>query len=179
MDYECLSPTDGRVHDEHAVLARTPGGLVLLTAHSHAPVATVLRETEPGHFPAAEGDAPFPMAIRLEVPEPGHLRYLWSYGMPGEEPQLRDVGDLKLVERLRPPADEAQAASSSSAGRMRPGSTLMPGPMVERHGDALDVAALGRGRLGPLELVEHGPEVRRSGRRGSKLTLPTGTCTLP
>ena len=41
---------------------------------------------------------PFPMAIRLEVPEPGHLRYLWSYGMPGEEPKLRDEGDLTLVE---------------------------------------------------------------------------------
>ena len=97
MDYECLSPTNGRVHDEHAVLARTAGGLVLLTAHSHAPVATILREAEPGHFPAAEGDSPFPMAIQLEVPEPGHLRYLWSYGMPGEEPQLRDVGELQLV----------------------------------------------------------------------------------
>ena len=98
MDYECLRPEAGRVHEEHAVLARTPSGLVLLTAHSHAPVAAVLHETEPGLFPAAEGDSPFPMAIRLEVPEPGHLRYLWSYGMPGEEPQLRDEGDVRLVE---------------------------------------------------------------------------------
>jgi hypothetical protein len=97
LDYECLRPEAGKVHDEHAVLARTPGGLVLLTAHSHAPVATVLREAEPGHFPAAEGDSPFPMAIRLEVPEPGHLRYLWAYGMPGEQPQLRDEGDLRHV----------------------------------------------------------------------------------
>src|SRR5205085_3648088 len=29
--------------------------------------------------------------------------------------------------------------------------------------DALQVAALGRGRLGPLELVEHGPEVGEEG----------------
>jgi hypothetical protein len=98
MDYECLSPTNGRVHQEHAVLARTSGGLILLTAHSHAPITTVLHEAQPGHFPAAEGDSPFPMAIQLEVPEPGHLRYLWSYGMPGEEPKLRDEGDVRLVD---------------------------------------------------------------------------------
>ena len=101
MDYECLRPDRlaGSTTSTQCWPARR-SGLVLLTAHSHAPVAAVLHETEPGLFPAAEGDSPFPMAIRLEVPEPGHLRYLWSYGMPGEEPQLRDEGDLKLVERL-------------------------------------------------------------------------------
>ena len=69
------------------------------------------------------------MAIRLEVPEPGHLRYLWSYGMPGEEPQLHDEGDLRL--RRAAEAGDGQAASSSSAGRMRLGSTLIPGPIVD------------------------------------------------
>jgi hypothetical protein len=98
MDYEVLNPHGGRVHDEHAVLARTPEGLVLVTAHSHADVLTILREGEPGRF-APIGEVPFPVAIELQVPEPGHLRYLWSYGMPGEEPQLRDVGDLRLVDR--------------------------------------------------------------------------------
>ena len=97
MDYECLRPDGGRVHAEHAVLARTPSGLVLMTAHSHAPVASVLHETAPGRFPAGD-DAPFPMEIRIEVPEAGHVRYLWSYGMPGDEPQLRDEGDLTLVD---------------------------------------------------------------------------------
>jgi hypothetical protein len=96
MDYEVLSPGGGRVHDEHAVLARSPRGAVLITAHSHADVVTVLDETEPGLFtPGADG-SPFPMAIRLEVPEPGHLVYSWSYGRPGEEPAVRDVGTMTL-----------------------------------------------------------------------------------
>jgi hypothetical protein len=37
------------------------------------------------------------MAIRIEVPEPGHIIYSWSYGRPGDEMQVRDVGDVKLV----------------------------------------------------------------------------------
>jgi hypothetical protein len=98
MDYEVLSSTGGRVHAEHAVLARTAHGLVLVTAHTHSSVTTIMRETEPGYFPAAEGDSPFPMAIRLEVPDPGHLVYYWSYGMPGEEIIVRDVGDVRVIE---------------------------------------------------------------------------------
>jgi hypothetical protein len=97
MAYEVLSPEHGVVHHEHAVLARTPQGLVLITSHTHADVTTVLTETEPGYFPAADGTAPFPMAIRLEVPEPGHLIYSWSYGWENEPLQLRDVGDVRLV----------------------------------------------------------------------------------
>src|SRR3954462_197205 len=51
--YEVLSPTDSIVHHEHAVLARTTGGgLVLITSHTHADVTTVVSETEPGYFPA-------------------------------------------------------------------------------------------------------------------------------
>jgi hypothetical protein len=96
LRYEVLSTDDGVVHDERAMLARAAGGLVLVTAHSHADITTVITETEPGYFPAAD-DAPFPTAIRIEVPEPGHLVYSWSYGMPGEELVVRDVGDLRHV----------------------------------------------------------------------------------
>jgi len=96
MAYEVISAENGVVHNEHAVLARTPRGVVLITAHTHADVATVLLETEPGLFPANDGDAPFPMAIRLEVPEPGHLTYSWSYGRPGEPLVVRDVGTVRV-----------------------------------------------------------------------------------
>jgi hypothetical protein len=37
------------------------------------------------------------MAIRLEEPAPGQLVFSWSYGQPGEEPVVRDVGQMKLV----------------------------------------------------------------------------------
>jgi len=97
MDYEVLSAERGRVHSEHAVLARSAGGLVLVTAHNHAPMATVLRETEPGYFPAAEGDSPFPMAIRLEAPGPGELVYSWAYGEPGGEVVVRDIARVQRV----------------------------------------------------------------------------------
>jgi len=97
MAYEVLSAENGVVHNEHAVLARTPRGLMLVTAHTHADVATVLYETEPGLFPANDGDAPFPMAIRLEVPEPGRLVYSWSYGRPGEPLVVRDVGTVRVT----------------------------------------------------------------------------------
>ena len=97
MAYEVLSATEGVVHHEHAVLARTTGGITLVTSHSHADVTTVLTETEPGYFPAADGASPFPMAIRLEVPEPGHLVYSWSYGWEQEPLRVRDVGDVRLV----------------------------------------------------------------------------------
>lgn len=97
MDYEVVSPQNGRGHAEHAVLARTAEGNVLLTAHNHAGLASVLRETEPGYFPGAADDAPFPMAIRLEVPEPGRLVYSWSYGRPGEALVVRDVATMTIV----------------------------------------------------------------------------------
>jgi hypothetical protein len=98
MDYEVLSAANGIVHAEHAVLARTPNGTVLITAHSHADMTTVLDEVEPGWFPAADGAAPFPMAIRIEVPAPGQLIYSWSYGSPGEELIVRDVGTVRHVQ---------------------------------------------------------------------------------
>ena len=96
MMYEVLSGRDGVVHHEHAVLARTTQGLVLVTSHSHAEVTSVLAESEPGYFAGGEGE-PFPMAIRLEVPEPGHLVYSWSYGWEEQPLRVRDVGDLRLV----------------------------------------------------------------------------------
>ena len=37
-------------------------------------------------------------AIRLEVPEPGHLIYTWSYGWGDQPLQVRDIGDVRLVE---------------------------------------------------------------------------------
>jgi hypothetical protein len=97
FEYEALSPGGGRVHDEHAVLAKTMIGLVLVTSHSHAETTAVLTETEPGYFEAPESPTPFPMAIRLEVPEPGHLIYSWSYGSDKEPLRVRDVADVRLV----------------------------------------------------------------------------------
>ena len=97
FDYEVLTAAGTIAHNEHAILARTPAGNVVITAHSHADVATVIHETEPGYFPAADGAAPFPMAIRLDVPEPGHLVYSWSYGGRGEPMRVRDVGDVRRV----------------------------------------------------------------------------------
>jgi hypothetical protein len=96
FDYDVVAP-DGLHHTEHTVLGRTTKGLALITAHSHAGVVTVIPETEPGYFVAGEDDSPFPMAIRIEVPEPGHIVYSWSYGMPGDELTVRDIGDVKLV----------------------------------------------------------------------------------
>jgi hypothetical protein len=96
FEYDVLSPSEGRVHHEHAVLARTMTGLVLVTSHSHADTTAVLTESEPGYF-EPDGAAPFPMAIRLEIPEPGHLVYSWSYGWEKEPLRVRDVGDVRLI----------------------------------------------------------------------------------
>ena len=97
FDYEVLSADTGRPHIEHAMLIRTTKGLAVVTSHSHANVTSVINETERGYFPADEDASPFPMAIRLEVPEPGHLVYSWSYAGPGEELRVRDVGDVRFV----------------------------------------------------------------------------------
>ena len=83
LAYEVLRG-DGVGHHEHAVLARAGHHHVLVTSHSHADVTTVLHESEPGYFTPDEDDAPFPMAIRVEVPEAGHLVYSWSYGWDKE-----------------------------------------------------------------------------------------------
>ena len=98
FEYDVLSPGHGRVHHEHAILAKTTTGLVLVTSHSHADTTTVLTESAPGYFEATAEASPFPMAIQLEVPEPGHLIYSWSYGGGNEPLRVRDVGDVRLVE---------------------------------------------------------------------------------
>lgn len=97
FDYEVLNPAHGRVHLESTMLARTSTGLRLFSAHSHAPTVAVLTEDEPGCFVDSDGTSPFPIAIRLEVPEPGRLLFSWSYGEPGGELRVRDVGDLRLL----------------------------------------------------------------------------------
>jgi hypothetical protein len=98
FDYEVLAPDGGLNHVEHAMLMRTTGGLVLTTAHNHADVSTVIPETESGYFLADGATAPFPSAIRVEVPEPGHLVYTWSYGWGDEPLKVRDIADVRLVE---------------------------------------------------------------------------------
>jgi RimJ/RimL family protein N-acetyltransferase len=98
FDYEVLNPEKGRVHHESTMLARTVHGLRLFAAHSHADIVATMTEDEPGYFVAHGDESPFPMAIRLEVPAPGRLVYSWSYGRPGDELQVRDVGDLRLLE---------------------------------------------------------------------------------
>ena len=97
FDYEVLNPEKGRVHHEQTVLARTAHGLRLFAAHSHAAVVATLTEEEAGSFVAGGDESPFPMAIRIEAPEPGRIIYSWSYGQPGDEPQVRDVGDVRLL----------------------------------------------------------------------------------
>jgi hypothetical protein len=97
LAYEVLAASGELVHHEHAVLARSSVGLVLVTSHTHADITTVISEDGAGHFRAAEGTAPFPMAIDLEVPDPGHLVYKWSYGWADEPIALRDVGDVQAV----------------------------------------------------------------------------------
>ena len=97
LAYEVLAPNGGLAHREHAVLARSSTGLVLVTSHTHADITTVIAEDGPGHFPAAEGTAPFPMAVDLDVPAPGHLVYKWSYGWADQPIALRDVGDVHAV----------------------------------------------------------------------------------
>src|SRR5580765_4348470 len=55
FEYDVLTTGDGRVHHEHAVLARTMAGLTLVTSHSHADTTAVLTESEPGYFEAPAG----------------------------------------------------------------------------------------------------------------------------
>jgi hypothetical protein len=99
LDYEVLSSEGVAAHTEHAVLTRTASGVVLVTAHSHAPIAAVVPEdpAEPGWFPAPPEAAPFPMAVRVETPGAGHLVYSWSYASPGEELSVRDQADVRRV----------------------------------------------------------------------------------
>jgi hypothetical protein len=100
LSYEVLSSRGEVAHHEHAVVARSSAGIVLVTSHTHADITTVVTEAtgEPGWFPAADGTAPFPMAIRIEMPEPGHLVYSWSYGWGDQPLAVRDVADVRVVD---------------------------------------------------------------------------------
>ena len=102
FDYEGLTPLTNQErpfgHSEHSMLGRTSSGLALYTAHIHAPMLTVLRETEPGCFASGEGGSPFPLAIRIEVPSARRLIYTWSFGEPGGELAVCITGDVALVD---------------------------------------------------------------------------------
>jgi len=99
FDYEGLSGIPERpvTHAEHAVLARTATGLSLYSASIHSPVIVELREREPGYFEAVENSAPFPLAIRIEIPEPRRLTYTWLFGEPGQVPRVQNIGELALM----------------------------------------------------------------------------------
>jgi hypothetical protein len=100
FDYEGLSgnPERRMTHREHAVLARTADGLALHSVSIHAPVLVELRESEPGYFRAGAGAAPFPVAIRIEIPAAGELVYTWLFGEPGEaEVRVGNIGEVALV----------------------------------------------------------------------------------
>ena len=74
--------------------------------------------------------------------------------------------------RLRP------ASSSTSRLRVRFGSTGMPGPIVVRDRRLLDVAALGRRRLEPQDLVERGARSSRPAAARVNDALPMMKCRL-
>lgn len=100
LDYETFNPeSKDRIqgHAERAIVARTASGAVYVTAHVHADSVAILRETKPGVFELGDEPNPFPMAIRIEVPQPGRLLHAWSYGAPGEEPTERDLAELTLL----------------------------------------------------------------------------------
>jgi hypothetical protein len=101
IDYETFNPAAPdrvRGHAERSVLARTPGGgVMLLVGHVHADTIALLRENEPGVFVAGTEDSAFPVSIRMSMPEPGLLKHAWWYGMPGDEPIERDVAEVRLT----------------------------------------------------------------------------------
>lgn len=98
VDYETFDPANAervQPHIEHALIGRLHGGgAVLVTGHSHADTVAVLHETSPGEFTMGEEPGAFPMAVRIEVPEPGRLVYVWSYAEPGGDPVPRDRADV-------------------------------------------------------------------------------------
>jgi len=98
VDYETFDPTsEGRLqpHREHAVIGRLHGGGgILVTGHSHADSVAVLRETSPGVFSMGDAPGAFPMAIEIQVPEPGRIVYVWSFGEPGGQAVPRDRAEV-------------------------------------------------------------------------------------
>lgn len=100
IDYETFNPDAPdrlQPHIEHVVIGRLHGGgAILVSAHAHADTVAVLRETAPGEFTMGDDDGPFPMAVNIEVPEPGRLVYVWSYAPPGGSIEPRDRAELSL-----------------------------------------------------------------------------------
>ena len=100
IDYETFSPDQPerlQPHIEHAVIGRThDGGTILVSAHAHASTVAVLHETAPGEFTMGDEGGPFPMAIKISVPEPGRIVYVWSYAEPGGPAVPRDIAELSL-----------------------------------------------------------------------------------
>lgn len=100
LEYETFRPDAEHIrgHAERAILGRTHGGgAMLVSGHVHADTVTVLRETEPGVFEMGDEPSPFPVAIKLSMPEPGRLVHIWAYGAPGEEASDRDRAELTLT----------------------------------------------------------------------------------
>lgn len=100
IDYETFNPELPerlQPHIEHTVIGRLHGGgAILVSAHAHADSVAVLYEEGTGEFVMRDENAPFPMAIKIEVPEPGRLVYIWSYGQPGGTAEPRDRAELQL-----------------------------------------------------------------------------------
>ena len=100
LDYQTFNPAnpdDVRGHYEQAMLVRVHiGQTILVTAHSHAPSAAVLRETDPGVFELGDEGSPFPIKITIEVPTPGELVHCWWYGPPGGAIKQHDRTELRL-----------------------------------------------------------------------------------
>jgi len=100
LDYETFSPDNPeriRGHAEHTMVARThDGGAILVAGHLHADSVAVQRESEPGVFVVGPEGSPFPVMIKISMPEPGRLVHSWSYGAPGEEAVERDIAELTL-----------------------------------------------------------------------------------
>jgi hypothetical protein len=89
LEYEVLSAEGGRVHDEHAVLARSPADVVLITAHSHAGVVTVLDETERGASRPARAarHSRWPSAWKCRARSPGVLVVVRGPGAGDRRPR--------------------------------------------------------------------------------------------
>jgi hypothetical protein len=99
LDYETFNTNPNRVrgHHEHAILARTHGGsVIMVSGHIHADSVAVLHETSPGIFELGDDSAPFPMKIVISVPEPGQLVHSWWYGPAGGTAEERDRAELRL-----------------------------------------------------------------------------------
>ena len=100
LDYETFNASNAdrvRGHHEHALLARVHAGpAILVTAHSHADSAAVLRESAPGVFELGDEGSPFPMKITIAMPGPGRLLHSWWYGPPGGEAEEHDRAELLL-----------------------------------------------------------------------------------